>query len=263
MRIASFNINGVRARESILRRWLLSGEEKVPDVILLQELKSAEPEKFLQGIAEELNYQLLTLGQKSYNGVSILSRLPLELRKNGLFDDDNDEQARYLEARVGEKLVLASVYVPNGNPVESKLEYKLEFMDRLYARMRELLRDEPFYAIGGDYNVCPDPFLDTYDMTAYIDDALCHERSINSFRRMINLGLIDCWRSRHAGERGYSFWDYQRGSWQKNHGLRIDHFLLSPWLADLVDSCEIDSSLRSWETPSDHVPVICDLSLDK
>jgi exodeoxyribonuclease-3 len=258
MRIVTFNINGVRAREEVLRRWLSEGERA--DVILLQELKSASPEEILCPLFEPFGYEVCAKGEKGFNGVAVLSRIPMKRRCDELGEDE-DKSARYLEVELEGGVVVSSVYVPNGNPVEEKLGRKLSFLSRLYDRMKLLRDEERLWLMGGDYNVCPSPALDTHDERAYEGDALCHEESLRAYRKLLYLGVVDAWRSCHGDERGYTFWDYQGGSWQKDEGVRIDHFFLSPWLADKLESCEVDTTLRSWSRPSDHTPLVCSLSL--
>ena len=257
MKIASFNINGIKARLPALLQWL---EEAKPDVALLQELKSMD-ETFPREPIEDLGYQVETHGQKSFNGVAILSKLPLEDISRGLPGDDRDEQARYIEATViGDTAVrVCGLYLPNGNPVPGpKYDYKLTWMERLHKRAEELLAIEEPFLKAGDYNVIPQP-EDCWDVQPWLEDALYLPQSRAAFERLKNLGLTEAFRARDAGAMNYTFWDYQAGAWNKNHGIRIDHFLLSPECADLLTHCEIDRHTRGREKPSDHVPIWIEL----
>lgn len=257
MRIATFNVNSIKARLPRVLEWL---EEAQPDVALLQELKTVE-EGFPRFEIEALGYEAAVHGQKSYNGVAILSKFPIENVTRGLPGNDGDDQARYIEATIG-GIRLASLYLPNGNPVDSeKFPYKLAWMDRLHAHIRDtLLPSEQPIVLGGDYNICPSD-EDTHDPVAFADDALCRVESRGRFRATVNLGLTDAWRALHRGEpKGYSYWDYQRGAWQRDEGLRIDHLLLSPQAADRLEACEIDRIPRGKEKASDHTPVWCELA---
>lgn len=253
MLIATFNVNSVKARLPRVLEWL---EAAKPDVALLQELKCLDDD-FPRLEVEELGYRAEVHGQKSYNGVAILSRHEIEDVRRGLPGDDADEQARYIEATV-QGVRVASIYLPNGNPVsdETKYSYKLRWMERLAAHARDtLLPTEMPVVLGGDYNVCPTDD-DLYDPDGWADDALCRPESRNRFRRLLNLGLTEAYRALHPGEaHRYSYWDYVKGRWQKDEGLRIDHLLLSPAAADRLSECDIDKTPRGKEKPSDHTPV--------
>lgn len=258
MKIASFNINGIKARLPALIQWL---EEARPDVALLQEIKSSD-ETFPREMIEDLGYSVETHGQKSFNGVAILSRLPLEDVTRGLPGDDSDEQARWIEATViGDKTAvrLCGLYLPNGNPVPgTKYDYKLGWMKRLHARAQLLLRAEEPALMAGDYNVIPQP-EDCWDTGPWEKDALYLPDSRAAFQRVLNLGFTDAFRVRDGGAGNYTFWDYQAGAWNRNHGIRIDHFLLTPQAADLLLDCQIDKEIRGREKPSDHVPIWVEL----
>ncbi|WP_299982881.1 exodeoxyribonuclease III [uncultured Ruegeria sp.] len=259
MKIATFNINGIKARAEALPRWL---DDAQPDVVLLQEIKSID-ENFPREMFEERGYNVETHGQKSFNGVAILSKLPLEDVSRGLPGDDTDEQARWIEATViGEKaLRICGLYLPNGNPVPGpKYDYKLAWMERLYDRARELLASEEPALMAGDYNIIPQA-EDAKRPDAWREDALFRPESRTAFRKILNLGFTEAFRARTQGSGHYSFWDYQAGAWNKNDGIRIDHFLLTPQAADLMRDCRIDSEIRGHEKPSDHVPVWVDLDL--
>lgn len=257
MKIATFNINGIKARAEALPAWLRAAE---PDVVLLQEIKSTD-EAFPQEVLDGLGYTVHTHGQKSFNGVAILSRLPLEDVTRGLPGDDSDDQARWIEATViGTRAVrVCGLYLPNGNPAPGpKYDYKLAWMARMQARVETLLRSEEPLVFAGDYNVIPQD-EDAAKPESWRADALALPQTRAAFRRIVNLGLTDAFRARVPGPGQYSFWDYQAGAWQKNNGIRIDHLLLSPQAADLLRDAGIDKEVRAGEKPSDHVPVWIDL----
>ncbi len=258
MKIASFNINGIKARLGALSDWL---SEANPDVALLQEIKSVD-EAFPRQHFEDMGYNVETHGQKSFNGVAILSKLPLEDVTRGLPGDDTDDQARWIEATVvGEKAIrLCGLYLPNGNPAPGpKYDYKLAWMDRLKTRALTLLDAEEPALMAGDYNVIPQA-EDAARPEAWKDDALYLPQTRQAFREILNLGFTEAFRARTQTPGHYSFWDYQAGAWQKNDGIRIDHFLLTPQAADLMTDCQIDSQIRDREKPSDHVPVWINLA---
>jgi exodeoxyribonuclease III len=253
--IATWNVNSVNARLPNVLEWLRAAQ---PDVVLLQETKCLDA-AFPREAIEDLAYNVATHGQKSYNGVAILSRRPIEDVVPGLPGDPADEQARYLEATVG-GLRVASIYLPNGNPVGTdRFAYKLAWMERLRARAEALLElDEPM-VLGGDYNVIPEP-IDCHDPKAWADDALFQPESRRAFRALLHLGLTDAFRALHPdAARAYSFWDYQKGAFQLDHGIRIDHLLLSPLAADRLASCTIDKEPRRKPKASDHTPVVVEL----
>ncbi|MDQ2065642.1 exodeoxyribonuclease III [Xinfangfangia sp. CPCC 101601] len=253
MKIATFNINGIKARIEALPRWL---EAAKPDVVCLQEIKSVD-EAFPREVLEDLGYRVETHGQKSFNGVAILSRLPLEDVTRGLPGDDTDEQARWIEATViGEKAVrVCGLYLPNGNPAPGpKYDYKLAWMARMETRVRALLAEEMPVIFLGDYNVIPQA-MDAAKPQAWVEDALYLPQSRAAFRRILNLGLTEVIRARNPAPGLYTFWDYQAGAWERNNGIRIDHLLASPQAADLVQDCGIDKDTRAGDKPSDHVPV--------
>ncbi len=258
MKIATFNINGIKARIETLPRWL---DEAQPDVVLLQEIKSVD-EAFPREIFEERGYQVETHGMKSFNGVAILSKLPLEDVMRGLPGDDADEQARYIEATVmGDTPVrVCGLYLPNGNPCPGpKYDYKLAWMERLHARAQELMSAEEPFLMAGDYNIIPQD-EDAAKPEDWQEDALARPESRAAYRRLLNLGFTEAFRARNHMPGMYSFWDYQAGSWNRNNGIRIDHFLLSPQCADLLQDCQIDKEERGRSKPSDHVPVWIDLA---
>ncbi|SNS78507.1 exodeoxyribonuclease III [Tropicimonas sediminicola] len=258
MKIASFNINGIKARHPALCDWL---DEAQPDVALLQEIKSVD-EGFPREMFEERGYNVETHGQKGFNGVAILSKLPLEDVTRGLPGDDSDEQARWIEATVvGERTAvrLCGLYLPNGNPAPGpKFDYKLGWMERLKARARDLLAQEEPALMAGDYNVIPQD-EDAARPEAWREDALARPESRRAFREILNLGFTEAFRARTPGPGHYTFWDYQAGAWDRNDGIRIDHLLLTPQAADLLTDCRIDKDIRNRPKPSDHVPIWVEL----
>ena len=261
MKIASFNINGIKARLNQLTAWL---PEAAPDVVVLQEIKTVD-EGFPSEVIEDLGWKVWTHGQKSWNGVAVLSRLPVEEVRRGLPGDDADEQARYIEAVVmGDRhaVTVAGLYLPNGNPAPGpKYDYKLAWMERLRQRAAALLATEAPVAMLGDYNVIPEP-RDAARPEAWADDALFLPDTRAAYRRIVNQGWTDAIRIRdpHATRGPFTFWDYQRQSWERDNGIRIDHILLSPQAADLMQGAGIDRDQRAGEKPSDHVPVWVELA---
>jgi len=259
MRIATWNINSINARLETALRWF---EEAAPDVVCLQEIKCID-EKFPAEAFERLGYNVAVHGQKTYNGVAILSKSPLEDVMRGLPGDESDEQARYLEAVVSGPVPVrvASIYLPNGNPVSTeKFPYKLAWMERLKARAIELLAYEEPLALVGDYNVIPEP-RDAANPQAWTSDALFQPQIREAFRALKWLGLTEAYMAIDGAPEAYTFWDYQAGAWQRNNGIRIDHLLLSPQAADRLTACTIHSQVRGREKPSDHVPVEIELVL--
>jgi exodeoxyribonuclease-3 len=254
MRIATWNVNSVRARREHLLNWL--GQRDAPDIVLLQELKTEEP-GFPAEAVREAGYHVLVHGQKTYNGVAILSRAPATERARALPGDDGDVQARYLEAEIGE-LIVACVYCPNGNPIGTeKFSYKLGWMERLAARAEALLESERPVVIGGDWNICP-VAEDVWDERAMAADALTQPESRAAWRRMLWQGWTDAWRTLNPlPARGYTYWDYQAGAWPRDHGLRIDALLLSPQAAERLTAAGVDRTPRGWDGPSDHTPAWC------
>ncbi len=262
MRIASWNVNSVKARLPNVLRWL---EEAQPDIVGLQELKCVD-EAFPRTEIEALGYNVETHGQKTYNGVALLSKRPFEDVTRGLPDFD-DEQSRYIEAVVStdnSAVRVASLYLPNGNPVgddgqHEKYLYKLKWMDALHAHAETLLSYEEAFILSGDYNVIPTP-ADCYAPDAWQGDALYRPETHAAFRKLINLGLTEAIAAlAQTNDTTYTFWDYQAGAWPKNNGVRIDHHLMSPLAADMLTGFDIHRHTRDWEKPSDHVPVIIDI----
>jgi exodeoxyribonuclease-3 len=258
MRIVTWNVNSVRLRLPHLLDLLKAHE---PDAVCLQELKCLD-EQFPRAEIEDAGYCVETFGQKSFNGVAILSRGRLEDVRRGLPGDDSDEQARYIEGVLhGENgpVRIASIYLPNGNPLGTeKFPYKLRWMQRLEAHARELMALEEKLVLAGDYNVIPEP-RDAANPQAWVNDALFQPESRAAFRSLLNLGLTDALRATTDAAGLYTFWDYQAGSWQRNNGIRIDHLLLSPQAADKLRGVSILKETRALEKPSDHVPVMVEL----
>ena len=259
MKIASWNINGIKARLPLLLEWL---SDEAPDVALLQELKSSD-ETFPREPIEDLGYNLETHGQKGFNGVAILSKLPLEDVRRGLPGDPEDHQARWIEATVaGERaLRVCCLYAPNGNPAPGpKYDYKLAWMDRLKAHARAFLKGEETALMGGDWNVIPEP-KDAANPQLWVKDALFLPDTRAKFREILNLGYTDALRAITDAPGIYTFWDYQAGAWRRNNGIRIDHHLLTPQCADRLLDCRVEKEMRAREKPSDHVPIWVELDL--
>jgi exodeoxyribonuclease-3 len=261
MRIATWNVNSIKQRIENTQAWLAARQ---PDVVCLQETKCVD-DAFPREPFEALGYNVATHGQKTFNGVAILSKLPFDEVSARLPGDDADEHARFLEVVVsaGARAVrIASIYLPNGNPPGTdKYSYKIKWMDRLIGYSRERLRLEEPLVLAGDYNVIPTP-VDVHDPAAWAGDALFLPPTREKFQALVNLGLTDAVRATSDSAGLYTFWDYQAGAWQKNNGIRIDHVLLSPQAADRLTAAGVDKHVRGWEKPSDHVPVYIDLAVD-
>ena len=259
MRIASWNVNSINARVDTVLAWF---KEAQPDVACLQEIKCVD-EAFPREPFESLGYNVQVHGQKSYNGVALLSKTPLEDVRRGLPGEEEDDHARYLEAVVsGPRPVrVASIYLPNGNPIGTdKFAYKLRWLERLRRHAEALLAFEEPLALLGDYNVIPEP-TDCDDPAAWMGDALFQPESRAAFRTLKWMGLTDAYLQADGRPNVYTFWDYQAGAWRRNHGIRIDHALLSPQAADHLRGFEIHKDVRGWDKPSDHVPIVADLAL--
>jgi exodeoxyribonuclease III len=260
MKIATWNVNSIRIRVEAAVQWL---NEAQPDVVCLQELK-CQDEQFPKEPFEALGYNCAVHGQKSYNGVAILSKRPMEDVTPRLPGSDSDDQSRYMEAIIpGDHgaVRVASIYAPNGNPIGTdKFAYKLGWLERLRLRAKNLLNDEEAVALMGDYNVIPMPD-DVYNPKLWLKDALFQPESRAAVRRIQNLGYTDAIRACHHEPHLYTFWDYMAGSWQKDNGIRIDHIMLSPQAADKLKASGIDKQVRGREKPSDHVPVWCELAI--
>ena len=289
MLISTWNVNSARARADHIRRYLT---ETAPDILLLQEIKCQAADFPRDALPD--GYEIEILGQKAYHGVAIIARHKINLVQAGLPGDagffhsrsapsgatapvNSDPEARYLEADIA-GIRVGGLYLPNGNPSRrsddgtatnstipensAKYEYKLRWMQRLTARAKLLMDEEQPFLLAGDFNVCPTE-RDLYDPKGWRDDALFRLETRREYRRLINLGLTDAIRAHYPDETLYSFWDYQAGRWSRGEGLRIDHFLLSPKLADRLQECGIDRTPRQWESPSDHTPVWCRLGLQQ
>ena len=259
MRIATWNVNSVRQRIDHLTAWL---KEASPDIVCLQELK-CQDDTFPKLEVESLGYNVEIFGQKTFNGVALLSKFRFDEVLRGLPGDDADDQSRFIEGVFSTPkgtVRVASIYAPNGNPLGTeKFPYKLGFLDRRIAHSRRLLAQEEAFVLAGDYNIIPMP-EDAENPAQWTGDALFQPESRAKWRELLNLGLTDAIRASTDEHGIYSFWDYQAGAWQKNNGIRIDHLLLSPVAADRLKSAAIDKHVRAWEKPSDHVPVRIDLN---
>ncbi len=260
MRIATWNVNSINARLETVLTWF---REASPDVACLQEIKCVD-EKFPAEAFESLGYNVAVHGQKTYNGVAMLSKTPLEDVRRGLPDGEGDDHARYIEAVIsGPRPVrVGGLYLPNGNPIGTdKFTYKLNWMRRLNNHARDLLALEEPLVLTGDYNVIPEE-TDCENPAAWLGDALFQPESRGAYRALKWLGLTDAHQEATGGEaHAYTFWDYQAGAWQRNNGIRIDHALLSPQAADRLKGCEIHRDVRARDKPSDHVPVVIELDL--
>jgi exodeoxyribonuclease-3 len=253
MRIATWNINGVKARQGMLQTWLTQNS---PDIVCLQEIKTVD-EGFPRAEIESLGYNVETHGQKGWNGVAILSKLPFDEVTRGLPGDDGDEQSRLIEGVFSVEsgaIRVCCIYLPNGNPVDSeKFLYKLRWMDRLTSFVeRRLALEEPFVLLG-DYNIIP-AAIDAKTPEAWVGDALFRPESAQRFRTLTNLGMTDALRA-VSSEPGYTFWDFKTFGWERDNGIRIDHLLLSPQAADRIEDVTVHREVRGWDKPSDHVPV--------
>ncbi|MDP9196072.1 MAG: exodeoxyribonuclease III [Pseudomonadota bacterium] len=256
LRIATWNVNSVRVRLPNIVSWM---DTVRPDVLLLQELK-CETVSFPGSEFETRGYHLAVAGQKAWNGVALISRHPFVDVLDHLPGDPAETQARYVEATV-QGVRIASLYAPNGNPVESeKYPYKLRWLKRLEQRAAALLEGDTPFVLGGDFNVIPEA-LDVYDPRGWENDALYTPETRRAFRGLVNLGLADAFRTLHPRAREYTFWDYQAGAWMQDRGLRIDHFLLSPGAADRLVSCAVDRAPRGESNASDHTPLVLELSV--
>jgi exodeoxyribonuclease III len=259
MRIATWNVNSIKQRMDNLTSWL---SERQPDIVCLQETKCVD-DAFPREPLESLGYNVAVHGQKTFNGVAILSKLPLDEVTARLPGEDGDDHARFMEAVVSTErgaLRFATIYLPNGNPPNTdKYTYKISWMDRLIRYARERMELEEPLVLAGDFNVIPSE-RDARHPEKWTSDALFLPTTRQKFRALCNLGLTDAIRAGSDGPGPFTFWDYQAGAWQKNDGIRIDHLLLSPQAADRLVSVGIDKHVRAWEKPSDHVPVWANLA---
>ncbi len=249
MLIASWNVNSIRARLEHVRTWISTHN---PDVLLLQELKAAE---FPSLLFQDLGYSSASVTQKSYNGVAILSRQPIDIVSTTLIGDETDSHARFLEAII-DGIRIVNIYLPNGNPVGSdKFLYKLDWMDRLHRQMQIWSKSETPTLIGGDFNVIPED-IDCHKPASWMHDALFQPEPRARYRAFLELGYTDAFRFLHPGQGGYfTFWDYYRKAFEYNRGIRIDHLLITKGLAQRLESCEIDKAPRAFDKPSDHTPI--------
>ncbi|MBV1687814.1 exodeoxyribonuclease III [Novosphingobium sp. G106] len=256
MKIATYNVNGVNGRLPVLLRWL---EEEQPEVVCLQELKAPD-DKFPQGAIRALGYDVIWHGQKSWNGVAILSRIgQIHETRRGLPGDAADTHSRYIEAAVG-GIIIGGLYLPNGNPRPGpKFDYKLRWFERLIDHAAGLIETGLPVMLAGDFNVMPTD-LDVYKPERWQDDALFAPEVKAAYFRLLDQGWTDALRELHPGEAIYTFWDYFRNAYARNAGLRIDHLLLSPTLAGRLVAAEVDAHVRGWEKTSDHAPVWIELA---
>ena len=255
MKIATYNVNSINARLPVVLRWL---EETQPDVVCMQELKAPQ-EKFPEQAIRDAGYDAIWHGQKSWNGVAILSRVgePIEVRR-ALPGDPEDAHSRYIEAAVN-GIIVACLYLPNGNPAPGpKYDYKLQWMERLRLHAAELIKSDIPVVLTGDFNVIPTE-LDVYKPERWLTDALFRPETRAAFEELIAQGWTDAIRKLYPDETIYTFWDYFRNAYGRDAGLRIDHFLLSPELKNKLLACGVDKHVRGWEKSSDHAPVWVDL----
>ncbi|MDF2189866.1 exodeoxyribonuclease III [Paraflavitalea sp. CAU 1676] len=256
MKIATYNVNGVNGRLPVLLRWL---EESKPDVACLQELKAPQ-EKFPEQAIRDAGYHAIWHGQKSWNGVAILSRHepPQEIRR-ALPGDQEDLHSRYIEATI-DGIIIGCLYLPNGNPAPGpKFDYKLQWFERLAVHAQSLLAQKKPVILTGDYNVMPTE-KDVYKPERWVDDALFRPETRAAFAKLAGQGWTDALRTLHPNETIYTFWDYFRDAFGRNAGLRIDHFLLSPEIKGRLKAAGVDKQVRGWEKTSDHAPVWIELS---
>jgi len=262
MRIATWNVNSIKQRMDNAVSWLT---ERQPDIVCLQETKCVD-EAFPREAFEALGYNVAVHGQKTFNGVAILSKHPFDEVTPGLPGDRSDDHARFMEAVISTKngsLRIATIYLPNGNPPDTdKYSYKIKWMNRLIDYAQERLALEEPLVLAGDYNVIP-AAADARNPSAWVTDALFLPDTRERYRALCHLGLTDAVRASSEESGLYTFWDYQAGAWQKNNGIRIDHVLLSPQAADRLIGATIDRHVRAWEKPSDHVPVVIDLAIER
>jgi exodeoxyribonuclease-3 len=256
MKVATYNVNGINGRLPILLRWLAEAQ---PDVVCLQELKAPQ-EKFPEKPIRDLGYDAIWQGQKSWNGVAILSRIgQIHETRRGLPGDPDDSHSRYIEGAVN-GILIGGLYLPNGNPKPGpKFDYKLRWFDRLITYAAKLLVSDQPVMLAGDFNVMPTD-LDVYKPERWLDDALFAPEARAAYSRLLAQGWTDALRTLHPDERIYTFWDYFRNAFGRNAGLRIDHMLLSPALADRLVDAQVDVAVRGWDKSSDHAPVWVELS---
>ncbi len=257
--IATWNVNSIRARLQTLLRWL---KQNNPDILLLQELKAQE-ENIPKEEIEDLHYNFITYGQKAYNGVAILSKFPVSDIIFNLPNYNEDIQARYIEAFVNiedKGIRIASIYAPNGNPINTeKYSYKIKWLEKFYAHAKKLLEYEEYTILGGDFNICPTN-LDAANEGLLMHDAIFTKDVKNLYKKIINLGYNDVYRCINPTKPGFTYWDYGQ-SFKNDIGVRIDHFLMSPYALDAVNKTYVDKEPRSWEKPSDHTPLFVEIKI--
>lgn len=254
MKVVTWNVNSIKVRLPNVLEWV---RENTPDVLLLQEIKCVDAD-FPALELQSVGYEVHTHGQKTYNGVAFISRLPVSDISRGLPGEDADDHARWIEGTVG-GIRICGLYLPNGNGGEEKFAYKLRWMARMKARAEALLHDETPFVLTGDFNICPTA-ADVWDPPAFAMDALCRPEARAAWRSVVNLGLTEAFRALHPNRpKAWTFWDYQGAAWRFDNGLRIDHFLLSPAVADRLLACDIDRDARGKEKASDHTPTWCEI----
>ncbi len=260
VKLASWNVNSIRSRISNVLEWI---EIEKPDILCLQETKVINQD-FPTSPFEDIGYNIITHGQKSYNGVATLSKFTIEDSIKDL-PNYNDNQARYLETThsISNKMIrVANIYLPNGNPTPgTKYDYKLEWMKSLKNHLGKTLENEEIFVVVGDYNVIPEE-IDVFEPEKWLDDALFKVETRKEFRKILALGFTDSFRSLNPEEQQYTFWDYQRGAWQRNNGIRIDHILSSPEADDIISEVYISKDTRDKDKPSDHVPIVSIMNID-
>ena len=253
MKIISWNVNSVRARIENIKNYI---KDTSPDVLMLQEIKTQD-ENFPNNEFKNLGYTSYVFGQKSYNGVAIISKNELDNANNNFIKDDLN-QSRIITAELKLKkknIELINIYVPNGNPVDTeKYEYKKNWLKKFIANVKKKIQKNSNILIAGDFNIIPEE-IDVHDFKRYENDALGRLEIRKKYRELINLGFKDVFRFKNKTKQEYTFWDYFAGSWQKNYGMRIDHFLLSNSLIENIKSININRKPRSKEKPSDHTPI--------
>ena len=257
MKIASWNVNSIRARMEVLSKWL---KQKQYDIIFIQETKVQDHEFPVDDI-KNIGYEVIFSGQKSYNGVAMLSKEKIKLIDKTLPGEKSDEQARFITSKIN-GIELICIYLPNGNPIDTdKFPYKLKWMERLTNYIKKNLDENKKFILAGDFNVIPKE-IDVHNPESWTNDALFHEDTLKRFWSMMNLGLTDAFRAINGEKVEYTFFDYKRKTnFENNKGRRIEHFLLPSSMVDKLDKCYIDSKLRGLEKPSDHVPIICEFNL--
>ncbi len=252
IKLATWNVNSIKARKDHVLRWL---EEINPDFLMIQELKGLD---FPYEEFKDAGYYTEAVCQKAYNGVAIISKEKQCVTSKTLFDNEEDEQARYIEIEHQDVRII-NIYLPNGNPVGTeKYDYKIKWLDTLIKRLAHYREDRIPFLIGGDFNIIPEN-KDCYSASDWKDDALFRHETLKRWTQLKSLGLYDAFRMFDENAEKYSFWDYQAGAWPQNKGIRIDHFLLSPSIADRAKNCWIDVKPRGWEKPSDHTPVLLEI----